>query len=202
MKLFYSPTSPYVRKVRVVLAEKGLACDLVAEDVWGPDSRVARHNPLGKIPALLLDDGECLYDSRVIAEYLDGLAAPALIPPAGLERARARRVEALADGICDAAVAIVLERKRDAARQDAAWIDRQRGKIVAGFEALARDLGERRWLGGEAPGLADLAAGCAIFYVEFRLPELGCRPRHPNLAGFADRLEARPSFAATRPPAG
>jgi len=201
MKLIASHTSPYARKVRVVLAEKQLRCELVEENVWSADSKVPRYNPLNKIPALVLDDGTCLYDSSVITEYLDTLSAPALIPGAGLERARVRCTESLADGICDAAVAIVLERKRESARQDPGWIDRQRAKIDAGAAALSQALGDRAWLGGAAPALGDLAAGCALFYVAFRLPEVGWRARHANLAAWATRLESRASFATTRPPA-
>ena len=200
MKLIYSPTSPYVRKVRVLLAEKNLECALVEENVWSPDTAIARYNPLGKVPTLVLEDGRCLYDSAVITEYLDGLAAPALIPSSGVERAHARRIEALADGICDAAVTIVLERRREAPRQDPGWMERQRKKVEAGLEAIARELGDSVWLGGSRPTLADLAAGCALFYVEFRLPESGNRARHASVAKWAARLEARPSFATTPPP--
>lgn len=201
MKLIASRTSPYVRKVRVMLAEKNLACELVEENVWSPDSGVPRYNPLNKIPALVLDDGTCLYDSSVITEYLDALSEPRLIPGAGVDRARVRRTESLADGLCDAAVAIVLERKRESARQDPGWMDRQRSKIDAAFDALALELGDRTWLADANLTLADIAAGCAFLYVEFRLPEYGCRKRRANLAAWASRLEQRPSFAATKPPA-
>ena len=201
MKLIASHTSPYARKVRVVLAEKRLACDLVEENVWSATSSVPRYNPLNKIPTLILDDGTSLYDSSVITEYLDTLAGPTLIPGAGLDRARVRCGESLADGICDAAVAIVLERKREPLRQDPAWLERQRSKVDAGVDGLAKELGDRPWLDGQAMTLADLAAGCALFYVEFRLPEVGWRAKHPNLAAWAPKLEARPSFTSTRPPA-
>nr|WP_171161200.1 glutathione S-transferase C-terminal domain-containing protein [Usitatibacter palustris] len=201
MKLIASHTSPYARKVRVVLAEKQIACDLVEENVWSPASTVPRHNPLNKIPTLILDDGTSLFDSSVITEYLDTLGGPPLIPGAGLERAHVRCDESLADGICDAALTIVLERKREAMRQDPTWMDRQRGKIDAGIEGLAKQLGDRPWLNGKTMTLADLAAGCALFYVAFRLPEIDWRSKHPNLAGYAAKLDARPSFAGTRPPA-
>ena len=200
MKLVYSRTSPYVRKVRVLLAEKNLDCDLVEDNVWSPDTAIARYNPLGKVPSLVLDDGRCLYDSAVITEYLDGLSEPALIPHTGVERAHARRLEALADGICDAAVTIVLERRRDASRQDASWMERHRTKVERGLAAIVGELGAADWLGGARPTLADIAAGCALFYVEFRLPEYGCRAQHPHFARWAARLEERASFAATRPP--
>lgn len=201
MKLVASLTSPYARKARVMLAEKGLAFELVEENAWNAATTVPRYNPLNKVPVLVLDDGTCLYDSRVIVAYLDGLAAPPLLPPAGLERALAGRAEALADGIADAAVAIVLERRRDVAHQDPAWIARQMAKVEAGTAALATELGERDWLRGNAMTHADLAAGCALFYLEFRLPEFAWRSRFPKLAAYTERLGARPSFAATRPPA-
>lgn len=202
MKLIGSRTSPYVRKVRVFLAEKGLAYDFVEESVWSPATQIARYNPLSKVPVLVLDDGTCLYDSSVITEYVDALVAPALIPGAPLPRALVRRIESLADGICDAAVSIVLERKREPLRQDAPSMDRSRAKVDLGLATLETSLGDREWLDASGPGLADVAAGCAALYVEFRLPEVGWRERHPGLRRWAERLEARPAFAATRPPAG
>ncbi len=200
MKVIASHTSPYARKVRVMLAEKGIACELMEENVWSPSTQVTRFNPVTKIPALILDDGNVLYDSSVITEYLDTLAAPALIPASGLARALVRRDESLADAICDAAVGLVLERKREAMRQDPGSLERQRGKIDSGLAAVASALGNRPWLHGELT-LADLAVGCALLYIEFRLPEVGWRIAHPNLSALADRLSARPSFSSTRPPA-
>lgn len=201
MKLVASLTSPYARKARVMLAEKGIAFELVQENAWNADTTVPRYNPLNKVPVLVLDDGTCLYDSRVIVAFLDGLAAPELVPVAGLERALAGRAEALADGITDAAVAIVLERRRDASRQDTAWVERQWAKIEAGTAALAAELGDRPWLRGPAMTHADLAAGCALLYLEFRLPDFRWRERFPNLDAYTSRLAGRPSFASTRPPA-
>ena len=202
MKLIGSRTSPYVRKVRVFLAEKGLAHELVEENVWAATTQVGRYNPLTKVPVLVLGDGTSLYDSSVITEYLDTLAAPALIPAAPLARAVARRTESLADGICDAAVAIVLERKREPLRQDAASMARARSKVDAGLAALEAQVAGADGLGAPSVGLADIAAACAALYVEFRLPEVDWRSRHEALRGFIERMEARPAFAATRPPAG
>ena len=202
MKLIASHTSPFARKVRVLLEEKRIAHQLMEENVWSADTAVTRYNPLTKIPTLILDNGETLFDSAVITEYLDALSAPAFIPASGLERARVRRDEALADGLCDAAVGIVLERKREAMRQDAGWVARQRGKVETAITAFSQALGERPWLQGDRLSLSDIAAGCALFYVEFRLPEITWRKSHENLSAFADRLDARPSFASTRPPRG
>lgn len=201
MKLLYSRTSPYVRKVRIVLAEKKVDCELVEENVWSEGTGVTRFNPITKIPTLVLDDGNVLYDSSVITGYLDGLGAPALIPPSGIARALVRRDEALADGISDAAVAVVLERKREAMRQDPAWIARQLGKVESGIAALAAAVGDRDHLHGGRLSLADIAAGAALFYVDFRLPEIGWRERYGALVAYADRVGERPSFVATRPPA-
>lgn len=202
MKLIGSRTSPYVRKIRVLLAEKQIDCEFVEENVWSADTKIARYNPLGKVPALVLDDGTALHDSSVISEYLDTLSSPALLPPPGLERALVRRHESVADGVCDAAVAIVLERRRDPMRQDGPSMDRARGKAEAGIGAFDQALGGAEWLSGGAPGFADFAAGCALLYVEFRLPEIGWRSRYARLGRWAERLEARPSFSTTRPPAG
>ena len=199
MKLVASKTSPYARKIRVILAEKKLAFEFVPENVWDPATRILDFNPLGKVPALVTDEGDALFDSPVIAEYLDGLGGTRLIPGAGLERARVKRQEALGDGIADAGIAVFLERKRDAARQDGVWIGRQLTKVDNGIAALARELGDKPFLGGDAPSLGDIACGCALFWAEFRIPELGWRAKQPSLDSWAKRLEARPSFASTRP---
>ena len=199
MKLVASKTSPYARKVRVILAEKKLPFEFHAENVWDAATRIADFNPLGKVPALVTDESETLFDSPVIAEYLDGLGGARFIPAAGVERARVKRQEALGDGIADAGITVFLERKREAARQDGAWIDRQVGKINSGIAAIARELGDRQFLGGDAPSLGDIACGCALFWAEFRMPEIGWRAKHSNLDAWAKRLEARPSFASTRP---
>lgn len=200
MKLVASKTSPYARKIRVLLAEKQLAFEFVEESAWNAGTTVPRYNPLNKIPVLVLDDGTCLYDSVVIAEYLDPLGAPSFIPPSGLERACVRRDEALGDGITDAGIAIFLERKRDPARQDPSWIDRQRSKVDAGIEALARELGGKAFLRGDTLSLGDVACACALLWLEFRMPEIAWRSRHAALGRWIERLESRPSFASTRPP--
>ena len=201
MKLIGSKTSPYVRKVRVILAERDIAHQFVEESAWTAATTVPRYNPLNKVPALQLDDGECFYDSRVIAEYLDSISGSKLIPAAGIERARVRRDEALGDGIADAGITAFLERKREASRQDAAWIARQMDKVNAAIAAVATRLGRDAYLGGAQLNLADIACACALFWAEFRMPELGWRETYPNLKAWAERMEMRPSFAATRPQA-
>lgn len=199
MKLIGSTTSPFVRKVRVILAETGMAHQFVEESAWTAQTTVPRYNPLNKVPALQLDDGESIYDSAVIAEYLDALAGGRFIPPSGVERARVRRDEALGDGIAEAGITVFLERKREASRQDAAWIARQLDKVAAGTAAVSRSLGSKPYLGGDTMSLGDIACACGLFWAEFRMPELRWRDEYPNLKSWAERMEMRPSFAATRP---
>jgi glutathione S-transferase len=200
MKLIGSKTSPYVRKIRVLLAEKQLAHEFVEESAWTADTKVPSYNPLNKVPALQLDDGESIYDSAVIAEYLDGISGGDLLPAAPAERAKVKRDEALGDGIADAGITAFLERKREAARQDAAWIARQLDKVNAGIAAVSSTLGAKQYLGGSRANLGDIACACGLFWAEFRMPELRWRERYPNLKAWAGRMEARPAFAATRPP--
>lgn len=199
MKLVGSKTSPFVRKVRVLLAERNLPFEFVEESAWTPDTTVPRYNPLNKVPALALDSGESIFDSAVIAEYLDGISGGQFIPAAPEDRARVRRDEALGDGIAEAGITAMLERKREAARQDPAWIARQMDKVNAGVAAVAARLGDRPFLGGERMSLGDIACACALLWAEFRMPELGWREANPKLAAWIGRMESRPSFADTRP---
>jgi glutathione S-transferase len=199
MKLLGSKTSPYVRKIRVLLAEKQIAFEFVEDNVWSPETRVPPHNPIGKVPTLILDEGGVLYDSRVIAEYLDALPGAQFIPTPIGERVRVRCDEALGDGITDAGIAIFLERKREAARQDPAWIARQSGKVRSGVAALSKAIGARSATGPQPMSLGDIACGCALFWLEFRLPEFRWR-EDPVLEAWARTLESRASFSTTRPP--
>ena len=199
MKLVGTTTSPYVRKVRVILAERRLPFEFIQESAWTPDTKVPRYNPLIKVPALVLDDGESIYDSRVICEYLDAVSGGGLIPSDPVARARVRRDEALGDGIADAGITTFLERKREAARQDPAWIARQMDKVNAGIVAVAHSMGAKQYLGGTQLNVADIACACALFWAEFRMPELRWRDAHPHLKSWAERMESRPSFQSTRP---
>ena len=201
MKLVGSLTSPYVRKIRVILAERDIAHHFLEESAWTAQTTVPRYNPLNKVPALQLDDGTSLYDSRVIAEYLDALSGGTLLPAEPLARARVKCLEALGDGIADAGIAAFLERKREASRQDAAWISRQMSKVDAAIVALAGTIGHEPYLGGDRINLADIACACALFWVEFRMPEVGWRDSHPRLRAWAEALESRGSFQGTRPKA-
>ena len=200
MKLIGSLTSPYVRKTRIVLAEKKIECDFIVESPWAADSRIGQLNPLGKVPVLVLDDDSTVYDSRVIAEYLDALAPNnRLIPAAGRERIAVRRWEALADGVLDAAVAAFLEARRPDGERSPSWIERQRGKVEAGLKAMAEELGDQAWCRGSRITLADIAVGCALGYVNFRLPDIAWGRNHPALAAHFANLMQRSSFADTVP---
>ena len=200
LKLIATTTSPYGRKVRIALAEKKFEYELSEVTPWAPDNPVHAWNPLGKVPVLLLDDGTHVYDSRVIVEYLDTVSPVSrLIPEPARQRIMVRRIEALADGINDAAIAIVLESRRPQKQQSAAWIARQRQKIEAGVAELSRELGDRQWCNGEGYTLADIAAGCALGYLAFREAELGWAHDFTNLKKLAERLSKRPAFSDTVP---
>jgi glutathione S-transferase len=203
MKLLGSTSSPYVRKVRIVMAEKKLDYAFVIEDVWAADTRIAEANPLGKIPCLIMEGAEALFDSRVIVEYLDTLSPVGkLIPAVGRERAETKTWEALADGLLDASVLARLEATwpgRTKAQRSQAWIDRQLSKVQATVTAMSRGLGEKPFCGGIHLSLADIAVGCALGYLDFRFPQLDWRTDNPNLVRLYDKLMQRPSFADTMP---
>lgn len=201
MKLIASLTSPYARKIRVLLAEKQLPFDLEVDIPWSADTRVPDYNPLGKVPVLVDDGGESWFDSPVIAAYLDILAGPDFIPAEPGAALMARQAEALADGIADAAVAVVLERNRPPQQQGEGFIPRQMGKVARGLDALEARAGAGKGLGSATLTIGDVAAGCALGYLDFRHPDLDWRRGRPVLAGLAERLFARPSFAGTAPPA-
>jgi len=200
MKLIGSLTSPYVRKVRVVLAEKKIDYEFELDSPWVPETKVPNVNPLGKIPALILDDDTVLFDSRVIVEYLDNVAPNnKLMPAPNRERTEVKRWEALADGICDAAALVFLERKRAAKQQDPEWIKRQEEKIGRALEYMAEELGENVWCMGTHFSLADIATCCALGYLAFRFPEINWSETHPNLSRLYTKLMQRPALADTVP---
>ena len=200
MKLVTSLTSPYGRKVRVVLLEKKIPFQLRVENPWLPDSPVASLNPLGKVPVLLLEDGVSVFDSRVIVEYLDHVSPVAhLIPTEPKSRMMVRGVEALADGVTDAAVAVFLEKKRAPGQQSSDWLAMQEKTLFRGLEALSEALGEKPWYLGNSMTLADVACGCMLGYLGLRFPEIDWRTTHANLARLADKLATRASFTETVP---
>ncbi|WP_341684744.1 glutathione S-transferase N-terminal domain-containing protein [Limnohabitans sp.] len=204
MKFIGAVTSPYVRKVRVVLAEKKLDYEFVTEDVWSADTRIAESNPLGKVPCLIMDGQEAMFDSRVIVEYLDTLSPVGkLIAPSGRPRAEVKTWEALADGLLDAAILARLEATwpgRTDSQRSPAWIDRQMGKIDEALAAMSRGLGDKAFCSGIYLSLSDIAVGCALGYLDFRFPQLDWRNRHPNLHKLMDKLMQRQSFIDTAPP--
>ena len=200
MKLIGSLTSPYARKVRIVLAEKKIDYEFEIDSPWTPETQVPDINPLGKIPVLILDDSTVLFDSRVIVEYIDSVAPNnKLMPESNRERAEVKRWGAVADGICDAAALIFLERKRPQAQQSADWIARQEDKINRGIHYMSEQLGEGNWCMGTHFSMSDVGAGCALGYLAFRFPEIDWRSKHPNLSRLYDKLMLRSSFAETIP---
>lgn len=203
LKLIGSSTSPYVRKVRVVMAEKKLDYSFVLEDVMAPDTKIGQYNPLGKVPCLVLEGGEALFDSRVIVEYLDNLSPVGkLIPPLGRERAEVKTWEALADGLLDAALLVRMEMTwtgRSPEQRSQAWIDRQMGKIHSALNAMSHGLSDKAFCSGIHLSLADIAVGAALGYLDFRFATLNWREAHPNLAKLQEKLLQRPSFQQTVP---
>lgn len=201
MKLIGSLGSPYVRKARIVLAEKKIDYKLVLENVWAAETTIHDYNPIGKVPCLVMEDGEAVFDSRVICEYVDTLSPVGkLIPPSGRERLEVRCWEALADGILDAAVAIRLEGTlRTPEQRSDSWIARQQLKVDDGLNAMAKGLAGNAWCAGNRYTLADIAVGCALGYLDFRMPELDWRDPHPDLARHFEKLSQRASFADTFP---
>ena len=203
MKLIGSPASPYARKVRVVMAEKKLDYQYVIEDVWAPDSAITESNPLGKVPCLIMEGGEAVFDSRVIVEYLDTLSPVGkLIPAQGRERAEVKTWEALADGLMDAALLARMEvmfKGRTEAQRSQPWIDRQLGKINAVLKAMSTGLADKPFCSGVHFSLSDVAVGCALGYLDYRFPQIAWRDTYPNLVKLQDKLAQRPSFMETAP---
>jgi glutathione S-transferase len=203
MKLIGSITSPYVRKVRIVMLEKKLDYQFVLEDVWAADTSMPDANPLGKVPCLVMEGGEAVFDSRVIVEYLDTLSPVGkLIPSAGRERAEVKTWEALADGLLDAALLARMEAVwtgREDGQRSQAWIDRQLDKIQHALGAMSTGLGDKAFCSGIHLSLSDIAVGCALAYLDFRFPQIDWRTPYANLHKLHDKLAQRPSFADSLP---
>ena len=201
MKLYLSPTSSFSRKVRVLLIEKRLPHEIEMLNLWEPNE-LQKINPIGKVPTLVLDDGRALISSAVIADELDSrYPEPRFIPADPDGRLEVRQLEAIADGVMDAAAASLYEaRFHEEPKRSQAWLDRQRGKINAGLAALEGRLGSREWLCGDRLTLADVAVGCHLGFITTRAPQLFSAQAYPNLARLAQKLEDRESFKATAPP--
>jgi len=201
MKLIGTPTSPYTRKARVVLAEKRIEYEFVIDAPYDAASEVPAYNPLGKVPVLVLDDATTIFDSRVIVEYLDNASPVAKLMPQGTRhRIQARRWEALADGCTDAIAAMVIEKRRPQEFQYGPFLERQQDKIARALQVMSDDLGTRSYCCGDLFSLADIAVGCCLGFLDLRLPEVAWRATYPNLAKLAEKLAQRPSFKETVPP--
>ncbi len=204
MKLIGALTSPYVRKVRVVMAEKRLDYQLELEDVWNRDT-IMKSNPLGKVPCLVMEGGEAVFDSRVIVEYVDTLSPVGrLIPERGRARTEVRTWEALADGLLDASILARLEQTwagRTEAQRSDAWVDRQMERVHSALAAMSRGLADKPFCAGIHFTLADVATGCALGYLDFRFPAIDWRSQYPNLERLHAKLSLRQSFIDTLPPA-
>ena len=201
MKLLYSLTSPYARKVRVVAAEKRIAVDLVEVVLADPDCPVQQYNPLGKIPVLVLDDGDSLYDSSVIVDYLDQRTPIShLIPQETKPKFQVKRWESLSDGVCDAAVAVMLENRRPENLRDPAWIAKQMAKLGRGLQMLNDDLGDSEFCVADKFSLADIALGCLLGYLNLRFANFDIAKNYPNLNRHYHVMMARVSFQETAPP--
>ncbi|MES2499622.1 MAG: glutathione S-transferase N-terminal domain-containing protein [Pseudomonadota bacterium] len=200
MKLLYTVNSPYARKVRIVALEKHIDIELQQVVLTDPDCPVNNHNPLGKVPVLVLDDGDSLYDSKVIVEYLDNRTPVAhLIPSDHSSKIWVRRWESLADGVCDAAVAATMESRRPPEQQIQANVDKQLGKVLLALEVLNLDITKKKWCVNETFSLADIAVGCMLGYLDLRFKQLNWQDKFTNLAKHYSVLIKRPSFKQTMP---
>ena len=200
MKLIGSITSPYVRKVRIVMAEKRIDFEMVLENPWDPATRVPEYNPVGKVPTLVMEDGGAVFDSRVIVEYLDTITpVNKLIPATGRARVEVRCWEALGDSLCDAAILSRLEAARPSQQQSPDWIRRQMDKVDLCLAAAARSLADKPWCSGPSYSLADIATGMALGYLDFRFAHIDWRAKYANLARLAEKLAKRQSFIDTLP---
>lgn len=199
MKLYGSLTSPYVRKVRICLKEKGMPCEFIVEDPWSEKTITPSMNPLGKVPVLVLDNQKSLFDSGLIVEYLDSLPGDKLVPTSGDARWEVLRWHALGHGIIDAGVTRLMETRRPAEQQSSKLIGRQEGKVAKALEAADSADKGRAYLVGDRFTLADLTLGLALEYIDFRYPH-DWRTRHPRLAQWLAGMSRRASFAETVPP--
>ena len=198
MKLFYSPTSPYARKCRVVAIEKGIAAqmEIVASSPMASGAELLAVNPLSKVPALALPDGRCIVDSPVICQFLDGLSdRRRVIAADGAARIDCLTREALADGLTDAAFSLTMERKRPAEQQSSEWIGRWINAIRRTVDHFDAHVPQRA-----TPDLGDIALACALGYLDLRHGDLGWRMSAPALAGWFTAISDRPSLASTAPP--
>lgn len=202
LKLISATPSPYARKVRIALAEKGIPFELITEVPWNSTTQTPQHNPLEKLPVLILDNGKSIYESHYILEYIEAKYTNVLqlLPRNDVDGALfAKQVEVVADGICDALVLLFFERQRGEGKRSEEWMARQRRKVDGGLKALADWIGDKRFFVNDAFGLADVAAGAALGYLRVRFPEHPWRETYHCLARYSDYLEERQSFKDTVP---
>lgn len=201
LKLFYTQNSPYARKVRVVAAEKHIDVNEALVVLAESDNAAKQFNPLGKVPVLILDNSTAIYDSPVIAEYLDKKSPVAnLIPVDNEVRVKVKTWEALADGVCDAAVAVMLEKRRQVEKQDETFIAKQKVKVISGLNTFEQALAGKDWLVNNKYSLADIALACMVGYVSIRFEsEIDLSRQYPNLFAFYQKLLARPIYQETQP---
>lgn len=199
LKLISATPSPYARKVRIALAEKGIPFELITEVPWNQGALTEQHNPLAKLPVLLLEDGSSIFDSRYILEYLEWTyPQKPLLSNDIREKLMAKKFEVLADGVCDAFVLLFFERMRGELAS-AEWSARQIHKIEAGVRELARLIDQRAYAVGDRFGLADIAVGSALGYLKVRFQEFDWQKLYPHLNHYAAALEQRLSFQDTVP---
>jgi glutathione S-transferase len=199
-KLISATPSPYARKVRIALAEKGIPFELLTEVPWDHTTSTPKYNPLEKLPVLIGDDGSCWYESRFILEYLELThPAPPLLPQDTAGLLAAKRLEVLCDGVCDALVLMFFEKMRAATVQSAEWTARQQRKVDGGLKEIARLVGKCEFAVGNTFSLGDIAAATVVGYISVRWPQMPWRAQYPDLAAYSDRMEARPSLQSTRP---
>jgi len=199
-KVISATPSPYARKVRIALAEKDIPFELITEVPWDKTTGTPDFNPLEKLPVLIREHGDPVYESYLIMEYLERAhPEPPLVPADPDGWLLAKRLEVLCDGVCDAFVLSFFERHRAEALQSTTWLARQRRKIDGGLTEMQRLLCSRSHFIGNAFTLADLAAATAVSYLAVRWPEIDWRASYPTLLDHSDRMEARPSFQNSRP---
>lgn len=198
-KLLSAKPSPYARKVRIHLAEKGIPFELITEVPWNSDTQTPRWNPLEKLPVLICEDGKGIFESRYISEWIEMKHPEPPLVPRDVEGILAvKRFEVIVDGACDALILTIFENSRDGDKRSTPWIDRQRRKVEGALRELARTV-DGDFCHGNRFTMADVAVGTLLGYMAVRWPQIDWQQRYPNLRAYWDRMESRPSFAATRP---
>jgi len=201
LQLISATPSPYARKVRIVLAEKGIPFELLTEVPWDSTTKTPLYNPLEKLPVLILEDGSAVYESHYILEYIEAkfpMTTPMLTAETD-EKLFAKKVEVVVDGMCDALVLLFFEKQRTQGTQSEEWKARQMRKVDGGFKALAEWVGKKQFIIGDKFGHADVAVGSVCGYIDVRFSEYPWRKNYPDLAKYIDGLNERESFKETVP---